>query len=436
MALSADAEEFRSVSLEGSQPSSHMTSQRLSQVSSSQGSSSAVLPEASCQALPAVYQVSQIPSQVWALSGESGEPEEAQPQLQVELDELGEYIEVSSGQLAGRLYLEKFELSKKRNVAECVLVEDKWLTLGEFETKSGKKTKNWRKSVKHGGVPLNDLITETFPCKLPITRLNIQANSHGISPSQSSARHPWFPELTTSFNELEQRLKASIEDAIQKAMGSMHRQIKEEVSTLTLQVNELQRRVDKLEAQRMGDQSTEQQSVRHEDLDPKIGMLETQVKHLSSAFSAHNRKVEAEEWEARKNSVIIVGLEESENENAVEAVKRLFAMKLDLQEPKFDTANRIGRKQSDKCRPIKVKFSSLQEKKLVMERKQSLKHTRIYINHDLTKLQQERSKKLREAKKVAIQRYQNQVVRIVKGKLCVDGQPLSSETFLTLCDNI
>ena len=79
---------------------------------------------------------------------------------------------------------------------------------------------------------------------------------------------------------------------------------------------------------------------------------------------------------------------------------------------------------------------SLQEKKLVMERKQSLKHTGIYINHDLTKLQQERSKKLREAKKVAIQRYQNQVVRIVKGKLCVDGQPLSSETFLTLCDNI
>ena len=50
---------------------------------------------------------------------------------------------------------EKFELSKKRNVAKCVLVEDKWLTLGEFETKSGKKTKNWRKSVKHGGVPLN-----------------------------------------------------------------------------------------------------------------------------------------------------------------------------------------------------------------------------------------------------------------------------------------
>ena len=107
MALSADAEEFRSVFLEGSQPSSHMTSQMPFQVSSSQGSSSAVLPEASYQALPAVYQVltSQKPSQVWALSGEGGgEPEEAQPQLQVELDELGEYIEVSSGLLAGRLY--------------------------------------------------------------------------------------------------------------------------------------------------------------------------------------------------------------------------------------------------------------------------------------------------------------------------------------------
>ena len=40
---------------------------------------------------------SQTPSQVRALDGESGEAEaEAQPQLQVELDELGEYIEVSS----------------------------------------------------------------------------------------------------------------------------------------------------------------------------------------------------------------------------------------------------------------------------------------------------------------------------------------------------
>ena len=48
------------------------------------------------------------------------------------------------------------------------------------------------------------------------------------------------------------------------------------------------------------------------------------------AFSVHNRKVEVEEREARKTSVIIVGLEEGDNENAVEAVKKLFATKLDI----------------------------------------------------------------------------------------------------------
>ena len=63
-----------------------------------------------------------------------------------------------------------------------------------------------------------------------------------------------------------------------------------------------------------------------------------------------------------------------------------------------------------------------------MERKQSLKHTGICINHDLTK-QEERSRKLQEAKKVAKQKYKVQEVRIVKGKLCVDGQPLPTETF-------
>ena len=80
-------------------------------------------------------------------------------------------------------------------------------------------------------------------------------------------------------------------------------------------------------------------AVSHKDLDPQIGMLETQLKQLSSAFSAHNWKVEAEEREARKTSVIIAGIEEGDNESVVEAVKKLFTMKLDVQEPKFDTAN-------------------------------------------------------------------------------------------------
>ena len=114
----------------------------------------------------------------------------------VELDELGEYIEVSSSHLVGRICVEKFELSKKRNVAKCVLVEDKWLT-----QKSGKKTE---KSVKYGGVPLNDIYTETFPCKLPTTRLYTQASNPGVSPSESSTLHLWPPELTNAFSKLEE----------------------------------------------------------------------------------------------------------------------------------------------------------------------------------------------------------------------------------------
>ena len=248
----------------------------------------------------------------------------------VELGELSEYIDVSSGHLVGRLYLEKFELSTKRNVAKCLLSEDKLLTLGEFETKSGKKAKNWRKSVKHGGVPLNNFITDTSPCKPPTTRLYTQASNQGVSPNHSSTPNLWPPELTNAFSKLEERLTASVEDAIQNAMGPMHRLIKDEVSTLTLQLIELQQRVDKLEAQQMWEQSTDQQPVGHEDLDPKIGILETQVKQLATAFSVHNRKVEAEERKASKTSVIIVELEEGDNENAVEAVKKLFATRLDI----------------------------------------------------------------------------------------------------------
>ena len=100
-----------------------MTLQMPFQVPSSQAFSR-VLPEASYQllptvALPTVVPTSQSSSQVLALDGESGIAEpEAQPQMLVELDELGEYIEVSSGNLAGRLYLEKFELSEEKERSE------------------------------------------------------------------------------------------------------------------------------------------------------------------------------------------------------------------------------------------------------------------------------------------------------------------------------
>ena len=50
----------------------------------------------------------------------------------------------------------------------------------------------------------------------------------------------------------------------------------------------------------------------------------------STTFSIHNRKVETEEREARKTSVIIVGLEEGDNENVIEPVKKLFRMRLDI----------------------------------------------------------------------------------------------------------
>ena len=100
MALNAQAEEFRSIPLEGSQLSSHMTSQMPFQVSSSQAFSR-VLPEASYQppptvALPTILSTSQSSSQVLALDSESGIAQaEAQPQMLVELDKLGEYIDAS-----------------------------------------------------------------------------------------------------------------------------------------------------------------------------------------------------------------------------------------------------------------------------------------------------------------------------------------------------
>ena len=65
------------------------------QVSSSQAFSR-VLPEASYQPPPTILSTSQSSSQVLALDSESGIAQaEAQPQMLVELDKLGEYIDAS-----------------------------------------------------------------------------------------------------------------------------------------------------------------------------------------------------------------------------------------------------------------------------------------------------------------------------------------------------
>ena len=66
-----------------------------------------------------------------------------------------------------------------------------------------------------------------------------------------------------------------------------------------------------------------------------------------------------------------------------------------------------------------------------MERKQFLKLTGICINHDLTKLQEERSRKLQEAGC-----YTKPVTQDRKRKAVCGEQPLSTETFLTLGGNI
>ncbi len=193
-----------------------------------------------------------------------------EPQTQVEADEFGEYIEIECGLLGGRLYLEKFGSAKKRNVTKCVMVDDKWVSLSEFEAQSGKKSKNWRKSVKHQGISLNELVLETLTQRANMPHssgrqealgniphssgrqealgnmphasgrqetteassrqiaaassyASVLMNSTVYPSSQSSASSP--SRMMTAISQLEAKLTKSIQEVVEKALGPVQKLI-------------------------------------------------------------------------------------------------------------------------------------------------------------------------------------------------------------------
>ncbi len=248
------------------------------------------------------------------------------------------------------------------------------------------------------------------------------------SSSQTTASSP--SDLMNAISQLEGKLTKSIQEALGKALAPVQKLINDEVATLSRQVIELTQRIEKLESQlAVNGSSLTEESTKS----PEISVLESQVKLLSNAVRDHSRKAEFEEREVKKSSVVISGLDEDASENTAEVINNFIASKLDISDAQLISANRIGKQQHNKGCLIKVQFESPQAKREIMERKNVLKGSGVFINHDLTKEQQQRNKKLRDARKLAIQRYAPQKVTISKGKICVDGRPLTAESFQSLC---
>ena len=111
--------------------------------------------------------------------------------------------------------------------------------------------------------------------------------------------------------------------------------------------------------------------------------------------------VETMEREKRKNNLIITVLsEEMSDKETEEFVAEMLSTVVGTEEVDMKVHGRLGRKESDKKRPVRVEISDAAARRTIMKKainlKKEPKYEKIYVSPDLTRKQQEMDKALRD----------------------------------------
>ena len=156
----------------------------------------------------------------------------------------------------------------------------------------------------------------------------------------------------------------------------------------------------------------------------------TEIKELQSALSllAENQNSLLEEFEARdlrKNNIIISGMKEKtegsveeRKQHDIELVKDIMK-EIGAEDASCKHVLRIGRPQTDRPRLMKVICSDFDSKQKILQKARELRnnplYNKVFINADLTPLQQRKQKALRDELKQRKQLGEN--VKIRYGKI-------------------
>ncbi len=379
----------------------------------------------------------------------SQDKERSEPSLVVEVDEQDRrYIEVCCGKEKGRLYLGKLGKAKGcKSMEKCIEVKGKLLSPQDFEALAGKKARAWKKSIRHQNKPLSKFFSTGELAELELVPVGDQdqAEHRGDQPQLVDGRDERAPSLSaipdppssnmtgTSpdlFARLETQLLDALRETIKAAVDSLRESLETRIVQLADEVEALRMKVAMLEGQataRADDQPRhEQQEV--------IASLNTRVEAVAATVSIQQKVLETNERSNRAKNVIIVGLQEDQQEeNIEEKVQELLRDKLDLEDIAVASAKRLGRpkeRHQKSPRSVLVELENRNDKQKILQRRIQLAGTRIYINNDLTREQQEAEKKLRDMRNKLrkLPEFSNQKITIYRGKLHVDRRPIPEET--------
>lgn len=178
---------------------------------------------------------------------------------------------------------------------------------------------------------------------------------------------------------------ADIKDLIEKSTKQLLTSLRGEVDGLKSMMSKLLERVDEIEKQ--------------------SGLLQDRCKTLE--HDQANLLFEMEERDRRKPNLIVSGIPEKADGSVndrkqwdMEQVEALFGNLVDLNENVVKAIYRIGNTNSAKPRLLKVVCRDVYTKRDLLSKAKNLrsepKYQNVYLNTDLTQLQQKENKKLRE----------------------------------------
>ena len=377
-------------------------------------------------------------------------------------------LPITCGQTKAEFYVSKMRSGK--TVGKCILFQSKWISPTEFENLSGiHSAKKWRRSIKYNGEPIGEWLANaqqdhaasSNPDKQDKQKpqellqesqtqldqsLPLSQNLHEVyteSPvpgtgasvsthiSDSAGDGPYNGQLWRMIDKLCARI-----DGLSQEMRDQDTRHKNLTKDLRKKIQEQSERITHLENQ-VEAQSLTTPPIPSEPNIPTtenhMASLRAKVETISATLSNQQKLLELTERSNRAKNVVIMGLDEPVGEEVVnERVASLFAEKLGLSNISIASSKRLGKRSvphGSRPRPVLVALDSMSTKKQIMSNRVKLAGTKIYLNNDLTKAQQEEEKKLRAMRKqlMELPDFRGKRITISSGKLFADRQPIDAD---------
>lgn len=174
-------------------------------------------------------------------------------------------------------------------------------------------------------------------------------------------------------------------------------------------------RLNKLEGLIEGNSSVKDTTMNYAGATAEVAALEIKIDKLSNTLKTYQNNgatndtralrqglSELEDIEKRKLNLVVFNLPEAGNPDGdIEKFKTMIKDEFKLS-VKVKEATRLGRRNEDKPRMLRIRLEALSEKKLILSKAKDLRvstdtiYSTVYIRPDLTKKQLEESKNLRE----------------------------------------